>query len=306
MTKKLVVTVGVSGSGKTFWAEQYCLDNVGWFNVNRDNIRKMFITQNYWTQGSVFEEAVTAAQTAAAKQLLNAGFNVIVSDANLQERIRRYWQNLAIEYGAEYEEKSFLDVPFETCLERDKARVKPVGESVLKRQAQQAKQYKPLKYKAPEKALVIVPIVQNPTLPRAILVDCDGTACLFETDDKSAVNYRNPHDESRMQNDLPNVFLRNLLHKYALSHKIVYVSGRKESARQVTEEWLVKHNFPFDGLFMRKLNDNRKDYIIKEEIYREHIVPNWHVDVIFDDREVVVSHARKLGFTVYQVAQGDF
>ena len=46
--RKCILTVGVSGSGKTTWAEQYVKDmaKVGekWVNINRDDARAFFYT----------------------------------------------------------------------------------------------------------------------------------------------------------------------------------------------------------------------------------------------------------------------
>ena len=58
---------------------------------------------------------------------------------------------------------------------------------------------------------------------------------------------------------------------------------------------------------MRKDEDNRKDSIIKWELYEKHIKPmNVNILFILDDRNQVVEMWRSKGFTVFQVANGDF
>ena len=58
---------------------------------------------------------------------------------------------------------------------------------------------------------------------------------------------------------------------------------------------------------MRKTGDNRKDSIIKKEIYEKYLKPmNYHVLFILDDRNQVVEMWREMGFTVFQVAEGNF
>jgi len=57
---------------------------------------------------------------------------------------------------------------------------------------------------------------------------------------------------------------------------------------------------------MRKSKDNRKDSIVKEEIYRKHIFPFYYIQFVLDDRNQVVDHLRELGLTVFQVAPGNF
>ena len=56
---------------------------------------------------------------------------------------------------------------------------------------------------------------------------------------------------------------------------------------------------------MRKEGDCRKDYVIKEELWRE-IVKDYYVLFMLDDRQQVVNHARRLGFKVFQVEQNMF
>jgi hypothetical protein len=51
---------------------------------------------------------------------------------------------------------------------------------------------------------------------------------------------------------------------------------------------------------MRRRNDTRPDYIVKEEMWRE-ICEKFHISFMLDDRDSVVCHARDLGFTVFEV-----
>ena len=57
---------------------------------------------------------------------------------------------------------------------------------------------------------------------------------------------------------------------------------------------------------MRKTGDNRKDCIVKRELFDAHIKDKYYIDFILDDRNQVVNMWRELGFTVMQVADGNF
>jgi hypothetical protein len=57
---------------------------------------------------------------------------------------------------------------------------------------------------------------------------------------------------------------------------------------------------------MRRAGDRRKDWVVKSELYREHIEPRYDVLLVLDDRDQVVRAWRGLGLTVFQVAEGDF
>jgi hypothetical protein len=57
---------------------------------------------------------------------------------------------------------------------------------------------------------------------------------------------------------------------------------------------------------MRPTGDNRKDSLVKEEILRNEILPNYYVEFALDDRQQVVDHLRGMGLTVFQVAPGNY
>ena len=76
-----------------------------------------------------------------------------------------------------------------------------------------------------------------------------------------------------------------------------------------TLQWL-EDNSDFERedftLHMRKSKDMRPDWIIKNEIYDNFVLPEYNVVMVFDDRDQVVRHLRRRGITVAQVAPGRF
>jgi len=87
---------------------------------------------------------------------------------------------------------------------------------------------------------------------------------------------------------------------------VLIVSGREDNCKDITVEWLQSNNILFDEIFMRKTGDSRKDSIIKEEIFWEHIEPNYNVMCVFDDRNSVVKMWRNLGIKTLQCEYGNF
>ena len=59
---------------------------------------------------------------------------------------------------------------------------------------------------------------------------------------------------------------------------------------------------------MRKSGDHRKDYVVKEEIFRNNILPFFYTKLVLDDRSSVVEKCWRstLGLKTYQLASGDF
>lgn len=133
-------------------------------------------------------------------------------------------------------------------------------------------------------------------------VDLDGTMA-----DSS---HRNPYTHKGVLDDTPiwPVLTTVLLLRDAGAH-IIFVTGRKDDGRKVTQEWLQNLGFNFEPLFMRKVGDNRSDEIVKAEILVEiertypHLMP---VTAVFDDRKRVVKMWRDKGLMVFHVAEGDY
>jgi hypothetical protein len=136
--------------------------------------------------------------------------------------------------------------------------------------------------------------------PQAVMVDVDGTVALMCD--------RSPYDESRVGDDLPNAAVIAAIRAMsAAGHAILFCSGRTEGCREATETWLGAYvGVPYAGLFMRKVGDQRKDSIVKAELFDRHIRNEWDVVCVFDDRRQVVDAWRSMGLTVFQVAPGDF
>ena len=96
----------------------------------------------------------------------------------------------------------------------------------------------------------------------------------------------------------------------ASGYAVVFFSGRDAVCRPETIAWLNEY-FGWQTtdyeLFMRSKNDNRKDAIIKYELFERHILERYYVELVVDDRQQVVDMWRRtLGLTCVQVDYGDF
>ena len=140
----------------------------------------------------------------------------------------------------------------------------------------------------------------------AIICDLDGTLALM--------NGRNPYDASNCDKDLPNIpVIETVKGLHKLGYEVIFLSGRMDKYREPTERFILQHcpfligEYGWDfRLYMRKSGDNRKDSIIKEELYRDHVDGQFRVLLVLDDRNQVVDLWRDLGLTCFQVAPGDF
>jgi len=281
--KRAILTRGLPGSGKSTWAKQLLADNPGqWKRVNKDSIRDM-ADDGRWSKGN--ETFVQAMRDRFIVDALTAGYHVVVDDTNLAPKHHDHIAQL-VKGMATVEVKDFTDVPVEECIKRDLARAHSVGETVIRRMYNQ--------FLRPAPPVV----VRDPTLPDAILCDLDGTLALFGD--------ANPYDRDFMRDDL-NVPVQATLAAFKRQgHAVLLASGRKDSARQQTEAWLDRHDVVYDHLWMRQTDDNRKDAIVKREIYEAQIRGVYNVLFVLDDRDQVVELWRSLGLTCFQVEYGDF
>lgn len=282
---RLILTRGLPASGKSTWAkEQVELGNGKIKRVNKDDLRQM-IDNRKWSRER--EEAIVKARNVLVQTFLELGYDVIVDDTNFEEKHVRTMQKLATIFSAEFEIKDFY-VPVSEAIRRDALREKPVGLKVIRDMW--------LRYvcqPTPEKVI---------GLPSVILCDIDGTIAHMDG--------RSPYDWHKVGTDKPDRAVIDILTTYSTidpeDPKIILFSGRDGVCENETREWLGRHGVSYDELFMRTPDDNRKDYIIKRELYEQHIKGKYNVLFVLDDRTQVVDQWRELGLKCLQVAPGDF
>lgn len=137
---------------------------------------------------------------------------------------------------------------------------------------------------------------------KAIICDLDGTLSIFEKVDKTQPHYRNPYDASTCDKDLLNEVVAGIIK----DKTVILVSGREGKYRVPTLKFLDNNGINYFRLFMRQTGDNRKDSIIKQEIYEKFIKDSYDIEFVLDDRNQVVEMWRSLGLTCLQVADGNF
>jgi hydroxymethylpyrimidine pyrophosphatase-like HAD family hydrolase len=137
---------------------------------------------------------------------------------------------------------------------------------------------------------------------RAIICDIDGTVATHG-------NERGHHEYEKVGGDRPNQTIIDLVHILSQGYWIVFVSGRMEHCREITEDWLETHMGSWTRhceLFMRPDGDHRQDTIVKREIHDRDLVPKYDIVCAIDDRNQVVKMWRDMGITCLQVAEGNF
>ncbi|CRY79360.1 hypothetical protein SAMN05421776_11740 [Nocardia farcinica] len=194
-------------------------------------------------------------------------------------------------------------VPPDECKRRNELRRanggRYVPEKVIDRMAKRypLRDWKPV---TPKFRLDIEPVTGIGS-ENAYIWDIDGTV--------AHMTGRSPYDYSRVGEDAEDVYVRALhwgICDGIPDAKHLFVSGRNEECRDVTQHWLAAMGFRVDALLMRKAGDTRDDAVVKLEIFNEHIRDRYTVLGVFDDRDRVVSMWRRLNLKCFQVQPGDF
>ncbi|MCD0474689.1 AAA family ATPase [Flavobacterium sp. EDS] len=293
----LTILTGCPASGKSTFAEWKVRTEPKTMRISRDEIR---FSQFQEAMDPAYESMISKIVNGQIKTLLSNGWNVILDTCNVKlEYIKQPINDFSEMANIEFK---VFDLPLAELLIRNGKRDRKVPKKVIENMYHQLQKTKEkFDFKSIRKVNTNLEYtIQNPELPKAIICDLDGTLALM--------NGRNPFDASKCDQDELNEPVANVLRNYKkLGYEILLVSGREDRYKEPTLRFLEKHTIEFDDLIMRKSQDNRKDSIIKTEIYNESIKNKYFVEFVLDDRNQVVDTWRKdLKLPCFQVYYGDF
>ncbi len=146
----------------------------------------------------------------------------------------------------------------------------------------------------------------------AVIVDLDGTLAQFNPDEVhewvlGADKQWDPFFEYMSTAPVIENVLRLVNILKAQGQKILICSGRPESHKQHSVEWMERNNVPFDGVYLRPLEaDHVPDEVVKKNLLEQIYADGFHPWLVLDDRDAVVENWRALGLTCLQCAPGDF
>lgn len=292
---KLVILQGMPRSGKTTWA-------LDWLSKDKDNraiVCKDDIgmelagvgTKCEVPRNKAFRQRIHERQRELIIQNLQAGKSVCIADTNLATDAVDRALAAADASGVAYVPEMvnhFKDVPLMEILDRNaKSGCDYVPENVL--------------FEMYNTFIRGRHFLHNRIqLPKAVVFDMDGTL--------AEKGNRGIYEWDKVERDHPNDKIVELAKLYqAAGYKIVIVSARQRTVEcyDQTSKWLQNNGIEYVGIYMRKKDDNRRDWIVKEELLKE-ILMNFYIHLWVDDRFQVVSHIRSLGIDVLQVKDGRY
>jgi predicted kinase len=307
---KIFYLKGAPACGKSTWAKtEIAKDPLNYLRVNNDDIRSM---ANSSVFSADYEKLIRETRLFLIKQGIQRGLNIIVDNVNSS---KRNWEDvckIAKESNKDVQviEKNFY-VELDELLERNSKRegVARVPDDVVKKFWKElgGKQFAhyPSKVEIFTKRSwaadkIVEPMAQDEGLPRAIICDLDGTL--------AKIGDRSPYDASLCDiTDVGNehVVQTVKLH-YDVGYKIIFCSGRMNKDRDPTVRFIDKclPNMEY-VLLMRRDNDQRRDALVKEEIFNENIRGKYWVKLVIDDRISVCRLWHGMGLNLLRVGDPD-
>lgn len=148
-----------------------------------------------------------------------------------------------------------------------------------------------------------------------VIVDIDGTIAkvgdrlkYLQQENKDWDSFYEHCDEDKPIEDM----VRLVSNFYEWGYNIVFCTGRRESVREKTRDW-IKDNLYMEhqyDLLMRKDKDWRHDTEVKPELLAKWMwcnkVEPSDIYLILEDRDSMVAKWRELGYRCLQVSEGKF
>ena len=244
------------------------------------------------------EDLISILVNKTIHAALNKKLNVIVDATNVKVKyVDQFIEEFKYDADIEYQ---VFDISLDKAIERDNNRTTKVGDVVIKRMFKDFQIFMDSFHFQPVNKIERRPLIQpdfNNPLHDAIIFDIDGTLALM--------GKRGPFDWDKVfVDDINPLIAEQTKFHFNQGRTIIILSGRDESCRKDTEEWLDFYGINRDMVLMRKKDDYRKDTIIKKEIYDNHIKGKFNILAVYDDRLSVIEMWFKEGIFTFNVNQG--
>ena len=301
--KKLILTRGIPGSGKSTWAKAWVAEDPEHrIRFNWDDMRNMM--GPYWvpSREPINKHLLQSTLNVAAYN--QQPYDIVIDNMNLNPKDWKFYTDWITTYNQsahshnanvmyQLEFKDFF-IPVEECIRRDAMRNNPIGEKTIK---DIWRRYKYFIQTHEVEKLVENLIKEDESKPYCVVIDMDSTMC-FNTQKRP---WYGEGSTEAMINDVPNMGVVRLIQNQ--SYPVIVCTGRNKSQKEVTEQWLNNYNIFPKEFYMREDNDNRKGVEVKEELIRQ-ILEKYNIVTIFEDCEPIVQRFREMGLTVLQPNKG--
>ena len=304
--KKLILTRGIQGSGKSTYARKWVEEDPEHrIRINNDDIRNMLGV--YWVTSR--EGLVSDIKKRTAQYAMYRNYDIVVDNMNLNPKEIKFWEDLVWAHNKtvgnnselkdkydsyEIEFKDFF-IPLEECIRRDAMRPNPIGEKTIRDTWRRYKHF----IQTSEVERYVNNLKRYEGKPKCIVIDMDSTVCF----NMSKRPWYGEGAAEGMVDDVPNTGVCDIIRQLQEQYLIVVATGRDTSQEEVTKQWLARQGINVDEYFFRTNGDYRKGVEIKKEEITA-ILEKYDIVAIFEDCEPIVQMYRDMGLTVLQPNKG--
>ena len=315
-TTPIILMRGISGSGKSTYAREHFPD---YKIVSRDEIRSRFCNLNeYFDKGmrTPFEDYLTTIEETEIAQAICKGIPLVIDNTNLRPKYIQNYVNIFAELNVDPSAVKFIELEVSTgeAMRRNLAADKHINKEVIMQQYRQLVCNKVdikdfthgsewIQTKRKNYFSIPIPVSvykPNTELPKAIIVDLDGTSATRAI----GPDMRSFYDYSNVETDEPVEFVKLIIHALmAYEVEPIFLSGRPEElARSGTEKFIQEKLGVSDfELYMRsdaidsKDGERLPDYMVKYRLFNENLRDRYNIVGALDDRRQIVSLWEEIG-----------
>ena len=302
--KKLILTRGIPGSGKSTWAKAWVAEDPEHrIRLNWDDMRNMM--GPYWvpSREPINKHMLWAGLNMAA--YCTRPYDIVIDNMNLnpkdwkqyEEWITNYNQSLnSEETNTQYviEFKDFF-ISLDECIRRDAMRPNPIGEKTIKDIWRHYKHF----IQTTEVENVVNNLRPSTGKVLCVVIDMDSTMC-FNTTKRP---WYGEGAAEGMIKDVPNPGVVAVVKELQRKFPIVVVTGRDTTQATVTKQWLANQGIAPTDFYFRTAGDYRKGVEVKNELINQ-VLNKYDIVAIFEDCEPIVKMFRDMGLTVLQPNKG--
>lgn len=296
--QQILLLRGIPGSGKTEFAVRWVSAEPIWrIRVSRDEISLQLFDTFYDQLTSEHQiGTVSHMQHSMVNGALKAHLSVVIDDPNLDAQTIREWMSLADRYKVKFDYKDF-EVDFTTALKNTQMpedNFRKIYNFTVKGKLNPM----PEKPEVQHLDASSFTYVADETLPKAIVCDIDGT--LARMVGRSPFAYHRVGEDTLIEN------VAAVVKRLAEDHQIVFMTGREDSCRELTTDWLEGHGFVVDEMYMRSEGDTETpDQQLKLDLFNDNVRHRFNVVGVFDDRRKVCKMWEEIGLTLFRVGPMD-
>lgn len=281
---KIIICRGIPASGKSTWAKSWVAeDPTHRARFNWDDMRNMM--GPYWVPERENTGVLKTMRIAFLNTLMGKGWDIVVDNMNLNPKESAFFEDVIKEhntknpanvYTLEYQD---FFTPVDVCIARDAKRENPIGEKVIR---DIWRRYKQDIWQRESIRKMDSLRTYRSDKRDCIIVDMDGTLA-FNTHGRP---YYGEGTAEGIKFDVPLNSTISIVRSMKMTGTcdVFIVTGRDETVRKATEEWLKTYSVPFDKIYMRADKDYRKGSTVKQELLNQ-ILTDHNVLFVLDDDE---------------------